>query len=152
MEKTLDYWHWLYWLTRKWEYPDDVEAARMIGFAIIMSTFGKKGMNIRPSAHAVARRANMTDRLSGHYRRRCIELGLFRDTGKAYNNIPILEISIPVESAVVKMNIVSTDVQPDSYPLVVTDDDPWDTDYELPADDEAPPKQRETVASRGWDD
>jgi hypothetical protein len=139
MEKTLDYWHWLYFITRKWEYPDDVEAAKVIGFAIIMSTFGKKGTNIRPSAHAVARRANMTDRLSSHYRRRCIDLGLFRDTGETYHSIPILEISIPVESATV----------------TIANDDPWDTDYELPtdeADDEAPPRRLATAANRGWDD
>jgi hypothetical protein len=59
-----------------------------------------------------------------------------------------------VESAAVSPNIISNDIARvgGRDPLVVTDDDPWDTDYELPADDEAPPKQPETVASRGWDD
>jgi hypothetical protein len=46
MENTPDYWHWLYYVTRKWEYPDDVDAAapaaRMaagISFQIFMIVF-----------------------------------------------------------------------------------------------------------------
>lgn len=95
---TPDYWRWIYFLTREWDYPDDVEAAKVIGFSVIMSTFGKKGREIRPAAHTVGRRAGMTERLARDYRKRCIDLGLFRDTGKRYNCVPVLEISIPDKS------------------------------------------------------
>jgi len=97
MDKAPDYWSWVYYITRQWHFPDDVEASKIIGFAIITSTFGKNGHEIRPAAHTIARRAGMTDRLASQYRQRCIDLGLFRDTGKRYNCIPVLEISIPGE-------------------------------------------------------
>ena len=46
MDKTPDYWRWVYYITREWEYPDDVDASKIIGFAIILSTFGNKGHSI----------------------------------------------------------------------------------------------------------
>jgi hypothetical protein len=112
----LRYWPWVYHVTRVWEYPDDVEAAKIIGFAIIMSTFGKNGHDIYPAAHTVARRAGMTDRLARRYRRRCIELGLFTDTGERKNCIPVLEISIPDGERI--------------YPAPVNDD-PWGDDSDV---------------------
>lgn len=104
----LGYWPWVYYITRLWDYPDDVEA-KVIGFAIILSTFGKDGHNIWPAAHTVARRAGMTKKTARRYRQRCIDLGLFRDTGQRVNYIPVLEISIP-DGGTVDAEIIDDDL------------------------------------------
>jgi hypothetical protein len=119
---TPDYWRWVYNITREWVYPNRVTVeypkpdgstdvreekltarggiAKVIGFAIILSTFGDHGTDIRPSAATLARRATMTKRTAGHYRQMCLALGLFKETGKVdKNRIPILEISTPPNAA-----------------------------------------------------
>src|SRR6266571_3330382 len=88
------YWKWVYHVTRVWEYPGEINA-KLIGFAIIMSTFGNHGKEIRPCAQTLSKRANLPARACGHLRRECVRLGLFRETGKSWNGIPVLEISIP---------------------------------------------------------
>jgi hypothetical protein len=94
MDDTPDFWRWYYHLARKWE-PPDIDVPKIIGFALIMATFGKKGREIRPSSATLAKRANVHPVTARRLRRECIDLGLFRKTGIGRNGIDVLEIAIP---------------------------------------------------------
>jgi len=92
---TPDFWPWYYHLARKWRAPPDIDVPKVIGFALIMGTFGKDGRDIRPSASTLADRAKVHRITANNLRKQCVTLGLFRETGKTRSGIPILEIKIP---------------------------------------------------------
>lgn len=93
------FWEWEYCLARNWAAPKGVDVPKLIGFAIILATFGTEGGNIYPSAATLAERACMTPNTAKKWRGRCVKLGLFRDTGETYHRIPILEIAMPPDAA-----------------------------------------------------
>jgi hypothetical protein len=187
---TLDYWHWVYYITREWIYPNRVTVeypnpdgstdvrdekltarggiAKVIGFAIILSTFGDHGTDIRPSAATLARRATMTKRTAGHYRQVCLALGLFKDTGKVDKyRIPVLEISMPQNAGGPKQSGALLDRKPDRFKCdyigcnVATwhehrPEEPSTRERAEADSEDMPPKRTRELAAatarRAWDD
>lgn len=180
-----DYWHWVYYITREWIYPNRVRVeyrnpdgttdvreekltarggiAKVIGFAIILSTFGDHGTDIRPSAATLARRATMTRRTAGHYRQICLALGLFKDTGNVDKyRIPILEISMPPnaddpkQSAAVldRFQCGYSDCNVATWHEHRTEQPSTQERVEDDSEDRPPRRTRElaAVARRAWDD
>jgi hypothetical protein len=92
---TPGYGAWVYHLARKWKPPPDINAPKIIGFAVIMATFGKDGRGIWPSAATLAKCAHVSERTAQRLRADCVELGLLRETGITGSGIAILEIAIP---------------------------------------------------------
>jgi hypothetical protein len=87
-----------YHLARKWRAPDDVNIPRVIGFAVILASFGRDGRRIYPSASKLAETARMHRRNAQKLRTECVRLGLFRDTGQRISKIAVLEIAVPPDA------------------------------------------------------
>jgi hypothetical protein len=94
---TPGYGAWVYHIARKWKPPPGINAPKIIGFAIIMATFGKNGQGIWPSASTLAKCAHVSERTAQRLRADCVELGLFREAGITGSGIAILEIAIPAD-------------------------------------------------------
>ena len=95
MSDTPTYGAWVYHLARKWKPPPDTNLPKILGFAVIMASFGTRGRGIWPSAATLAKCAHISERHAKRLRAQCVELGLFRETGITGSGIAILEITIP---------------------------------------------------------
>ena len=62
MSETPDFWRWYYHCARKWKAPPGTDVFKIVGFALIMATFGDDGRNIWPSAATLVGRANVHER------------------------------------------------------------------------------------------
>jgi hypothetical protein len=92
----LKYGDWVYWLTRKWEYSGK-DKLELIGFAVLLASFGDNGIDCYPTIETLVRLGNVSERTAQRRKARCVELGLFEDTGKTYKGVPKLRISIPAD-------------------------------------------------------
>lgn len=102
--KRPDFWHWQSHIMRRWAPPAKVngrsiDKCKIVGFAVILASFGKDGTNLHPSAATLARRAHMSERWAKQLRKDAVTLGLFREirgTGPVQN----LEIAIPASGTI----------------------------------------------------
>ncbi len=72
----------------------------IIGFAIVLASFGKSGRGIWPSAEKVAERGGQSVANVKRLRKLVVRLGLFRKTGGHHGRIEDLEIDIPSKAPV----------------------------------------------------
>jgi hypothetical protein len=92
----LKYGDWVYWISRKWQ-TDAKDKMELIGFAVLLASFGDDGVDCYPTSDTLARLGNISQRTAKRWRIRCVELGLFEETGKTYKGVPKLRISIPAD-------------------------------------------------------
>jgi hypothetical protein len=92
----LKYGDWLYWVSRKWQ-TDAKDKMELIGFAVLIASFGDDGAGCYPTSETLARLGNVSPRTAKRWRKRCIELGLFEVDGTTYKGVPKLRISIPAD-------------------------------------------------------
>jgi hypothetical protein len=88
-----DFWLWLRYITTDWKAPKG--AYRLIGFATILATKGHQGADLYASAGTLAKQAGVSRRQIYDLRTKCVEVGLFRNTGAMRYGVPVLEIAIP---------------------------------------------------------
>src|SRR5205809_2175871 len=97
MSDTPTYGTWVYHLARKWKAPPDIDLPKLLGFAVIMASFGTNGRDIWPSLARLAEYAHVSRSTAKRLRRQCVDLGLFRETGTTPRGIAILAIAIPAD-------------------------------------------------------
>jgi hypothetical protein len=97
------YWTWQDHIVNQWDGPAKAGRAprtpkyRLVGFAIVLASFGTDGRDIYPSAARIAQRAGITESNAKLMRAAVIRAGLFRKTGRHRGLVAILEIDIPPE-------------------------------------------------------
>jgi hypothetical protein len=97
MSDTPTYGKWVYHIARKWKPPPDISLPKIVGFAVIMASFGTSGRDIWPSAATLADAAHVSVATVDRLRPQCIELGLFRKRGITKSGVPIVDIAIPAD-------------------------------------------------------
>jgi hypothetical protein len=93
-----DFWKWQYHICRKWQPPKGFNKTRIVGFALILASWGNDGKGIRPSAATLAKAVGMSRSTAIEMRELVVNFGLFRETGRTPEKIPILEIVMAADA------------------------------------------------------
>jgi hypothetical protein len=90
---------WEYYIKRKWAPEGAPDMRDLIGFALVLESYGKSGASIYPSAKRLAERLRVSEKTIKRQRALCVKLGIFRVVGH-FGRIPILERCMPAETVV----------------------------------------------------
>ena len=114
----MDYGRWVYHITRKWE-TTDRDKLELIGFAVLMASFGDNGKGCHPMLYTLAQRSNKSKSVVQRLKSRCLEVGLIKKSGYTAKGVPIYDVGLPYDKLPPKA-AETTPAEPET--------DPWAKD------------------------